>query len=60
MKIVDRLMTVKEVADYLQKDTAWVSNQCKTKQIVAFKLGKSWKISQADLQEFLNERRNIA
>ena len=46
-------LTVKEVADLLQKPKAWVSSQCHKRNIPSIKLGKSWRISKRKLDSYL-------
>lgn len=48
-------LTVKEVADLLQKPTAWVSSQCHRRNIPSVKLGKSWRISKRKLASYLED-----
>lgn len=57
---MDRLLTIKEVAAYLQIDANTVYRWCRDSVLPALKMGKEWRISQRDLEAFLLARRNDA
>ena len=52
------LMTVQEVADYLQVDKQTVRKWLASKKLKGHKLGDIWRIDPKDLAAFLNERKN--
>lgn len=51
-----RLLTIREVADYLQADEKTIRRWIKARNLPAFKLGRQWRVAEKDLQRFLNER----
>lgn len=50
---VDRLWTVDEVADYLQVSRTTVLRRIRSGELVAIRMGNSWRVRQADLDAFL-------
>lgn len=55
MTDTDKLLNVKEVADYLGVTKITLYTWIKEEKLKAFKFGRSWRISKADLEEFINE-----
>ena len=51
-----RLLTIREVADYLQVDEKTIRRWIATGDLNAFKLGRQWRVAERDLQNFLRER----
>ena len=54
---MDRLYTVKEVAEILTLDEETVRRYLVNGDIKGIKLNKVWRVDEATLQEFLNERK---
>lgn len=50
-------MTTEDVAVQVGMSSEWVRRQCKAKNIVATKLGRSYKIEQADFETFMRKYR---
>lgn len=57
---LDRLLTIREVAAYLQIDANTVYRWCRDSTLPAVKMGKEWRVGQRDLETFLLNRRNDA
>lgn len=58
--MLNRLLTIREVASYLQIDGNTVYRWCRESRIPAIKIGKEWRIDQRDLDGFLASKRNGA
>ncbi len=52
-----RMLTVKDVADYLRIDSKSVRRLVKSKQLAAYKVGRQWRVAERDLWAYLTERR---
>lgn len=52
------LLSLSEVAKRLSKSERWVAEMCRTQQLVAVKLGKSWRVSEVELEKFIQRRKN--
>ena len=52
------MMTVHDAADFLQVRESTVRTLINDKRLRAVKIGKEWRISEADLLAFLNENAN--
>jgi len=57
---LNRLLTIREVSAYLQMDANTVYRWCRDSMLPAVKMGKEWRVSQRDLDNFLLARRNGA
>jgi excisionase family DNA binding protein len=55
--ILDKLLTADEVADYLRVDRNTIYIWCREGVLPAMKMGKEWRITLADLETFLSQRR---
>lgn len=55
--IMDKLFTADEVADYLRVDRNTIYIWCREGLLPCVKLGKEWRITQADLEIFLARKR---
>ncbi len=51
-----QLLSIPEVAERLHVNTKTVRRWIESKELSAYKLGRQWRISERDLQKFLNER----
>ena len=58
----DRLFTVSEVAEYFRVDPESVRRWLRDGKLIGINLGRGpgWRIRQADLQLFIDERRTLA
>lgn len=50
------LLSVKEVAKILALSERWVSNACRSGVLPAVKIGKSWRVHETELEEFLRRK----
>jgi excisionase family DNA binding protein len=51
------LLTTKQTAQYLAVSVWTVRELIEQKKIPAFKVGKNYRIDEADIQEFINQNR---
>jgi len=58
--LADKLLDVDEVAELLGVEPSTVRHYIRTKQLPAIRLGNQYRISEKDLQKFLDERRTDA
>lgn len=58
--IADRLLTVEQVAKRLQVSKMTIYRYLKAKKIIAFKIGKEYRIKESDFQKFLDQSRNFS
>ena len=58
--MVDQIMTVKEVADYLKVNERTVYRMAAANTIPAFKVGGSWRFKQAEIEEWIQKQHNEA
>lgn len=56
--MIDQILTIKEVADYLKVNERTVYRLATAKKIPAFKVGGSWRIKQAELEKWIQEQHN--
>lgn len=54
----DKLYTLREVADYLRVTRQTIYNYVTAKKLKAFKGGKEYRVTEADLQEFIQKSYN--
>ncbi len=52
----ERLLTIREVAAYLQVGEKTIRRWIEADELIAFKLGRQWRVAEKDLQNFLRER----
>ncbi len=52
----DRLLTIKEVAEYLRLDPKTVRRRIKDGELAAHKVGRQWRIAESDLKKYLRDR----
>ena len=55
---MEKLLTIKEVAEYLRVSERSINRYIEAGRLKASKIGQ-WRISQKDLEEFLNQNKNI-
>ena len=53
------LLTIEQAAAYLQVSTKTVRRWIEARDLVAHKLGRQWRISNSDLQNFIRMRREV-
>jgi PTS system nitrogen regulatory IIA component len=56
----DQLMSVRDLADYLQVDVSSVYLWSQRGQIPALKVGRMWRYRRSDIEAWLDERRSPA
>ncbi len=56
----DQLMSVKDLADYLQVNISTVYLWSQRGQIPAMKVGNMWRYRRSEIEEWLNQRRTPA
>ena len=54
----DSLMTIAQAAEYLKVCDKTVRRLITRQELVASKVGKSWRIQKADIDKYLSETRN--
>lgn len=54
----DKLYNLQEVADYLRVTRQTIYNYVTAKKLKAFKTGKEYRVTEADLQEFIQKNYN--
>lgn len=54
----DKLYTLQEVADYLKVSRQTIYNYVTAKRLKASKIGKEYRVTEKDLQNFLKSGRN--
>jgi excisionase family DNA binding protein len=53
------ILTVNQVARLLNRDMKTIRRYIVGGQIKAFKVGRDWRIEQAELERFLNKNKNL-
>ena len=53
------MLTVDEVAEYLRVSRATICRWCGTGKLPAFKVGKSWRVQQKDLDHYIDQQREM-
>ena len=53
-----RLYTLQEVADYLRVSRQTIYNYVSAKRLPAYKLAREYRVTEKDLQEFIQNGRN--
>lgn len=53
-----KFYTVEEIAEILQLDIVTVRRYLSQGDMKGAKIGKSWRVTEEDLKEFIKERRN--
>ncbi len=53
------LLTIEQAASYIQVSTKTVRRWIEARDLVAHKLGRQWRISNSDLQNFVRMRREV-
>lgn len=54
----DEILTIPQAAEYLQVCDKTVRRLISNKQLLASKIGKSWRIKKSDIDDYLIETRN--
>lgn len=57
--MVDQILTVKEVAEYLKVNERTVYRMATAKKIPAFKVGASWRFKGAELERWIEEQQQV-
>ena len=53
--MVDQVLTVKQVADYLKVNERTVYRMAVAKKIPAFKVGTSWRFKQTEIEKWIEK-----
>jgi len=56
---VERLYTVDELSKALGVSPLTIGRWLRAKKLIGTKLGKQWRITETDLQDFINKNRQI-
>ena len=56
---MERLLTVKQTAEYLQVNEQYVRDVIASGQLEAAKLGKAWRIKESDIMQFLDSMKPV-
>lgn len=57
---VDTLFTIEQTAIYLKVSTKTIRRLINQNELIAFKVGRCWRIRQGDIELYLNRNRNGA
>ena len=57
---MDKTYTPKELAKLCHCDIVTVRKRIRAGELPAFKMGRGWVVSQSDLDEFINKRKNAS
>jgi len=58
--MIDQIMTVKEVADYLKVNNRTIYRMAAAGKIPAFKVGASWRFKSNEINEWIESEKNSA
>jgi len=58
--MVDQIMTVREVADYLKVNDRTIYRMAAAGKIPAFKVGASWRFKSSEINDWIESERNSA
>lgn len=58
-KMIEELLTISQVASYLNVCDKTVRRLIEKKEIVAYKVGGSWRIEKRELEKYLKNNRNF-
>ena len=56
----DQILTVKQVAEYLQVNERTVYRMASANKLPAFKVGGSWRFRQSELEQWIKDNHNNA
>ena len=56
----DQVLTVKQVAEYLQVNERTVYRMASANKLPAFKVGGSWRFKQSELEQWIEDHHNQA
>lgn len=56
---MSKLYTVKEIAEALQMDIETIRRYIYRKDLVAYKIGKEWRIKEEDFNKFIQKESNM-
>lgn len=55
---MEKIYNLVQVAEYLQASRITLYNYIKTGKLKAFKVGGNWRVTESDLEAFINANRN--
>jgi excisionase family DNA binding protein len=58
--VIDQIMTVREVAEYLKVNERTVYRMASAKKIPAFKIGASWRFKGEEIEHWIEKQHNQA
>ena len=53
--MMDEILTVQEVADYLRVSRSTVWRWCKQGRVSAFKVGRGWRLRRSEMERLLDQ-----
>lgn len=53
--VMDEILTVREVADYLKLSRTTIWRWCKEGKLKAFKVGRGWRIHRSELEDIVGQ-----
>lgn len=56
----DRIMTIKDVADYLKVNERTIYRLASSSELPGFKVGNSWRFKQSELEQYIAAQHNRA
>lgn len=57
---MEKIYSLVQVAEYLQASRITLYNYIKSGKLKAFKVGGNWRVTESDLEAFINANRNTA
>lgn len=57
---MEKIYSLVQVAEYLQASRITLYNYIKSGKLRAFKVGGNWRVTESDLEAFINASRNTA
>jgi len=54
-RVMDEILTVREVAEYLKLSRTTVWRWCNEGKLQAFKVGRSWRIHRSEMEEIVGQ-----
>ena len=58
LSMADQILTVKQVAEYLQVNERTVYRMANAKKLPAFKVGVAWRFKQSEIEKWIKDQHN--